>query len=54
MDKGGPKDVSKILEDDKTELLGAYCLGDEECTDYAWTIFAYAIAKAKNPQETLF
>ncbi len=53
-DRGGPKDVRKILDDGKMELLGAYCLGDEECTDYAWTIFADAIAKANNPQETLF
>jgi hypothetical protein len=54
MDRGGPKDVRKILEDGKLELLGAYCLGDEECTDYAWTIFADAIQKAKDPQETLY
>lgn len=53
-DRGGLNDVLKILEDGKRELLGAYCLGDEECADYAWTIFADAIAKAKNPQETLF
>ncbi|MFN8402052.1 MAG: hypothetical protein U0V48_00605 [Anaerolineales bacterium] len=53
-DRGGPKDVRKILDDGKMELLGAYCLGDEECTDYAWTIFADAIAKANNPQATLF
>lgn len=53
MDRGGPKDVRKILEDGKMELLGAYCLGDEECTDYAWTIFADAIEKAKDPRETL-
>jgi hypothetical protein len=53
MDRGGPKDVRKILEDGKMELLGAYCLGDEECTDYAWSIFADAIQKAKDPQATL-
>jgi hypothetical protein len=53
-DRGGPKDVRKILEDGKMELLGAYCLGDEECTDYAWVIFADAIHKAKDPQKTLF
>ena len=53
-DRGGPKDVRKILEDGKMELLDAYCLGDEECTDYAWTIFADAIQKAKDPQATLF
>ncbi|MCI0553623.1 MAG: hypothetical protein L0287_21970 [Anaerolineae bacterium] len=54
MDRGGPKDVRKILDDGKMELLGAYCLGDEECTDYAWSIFADAIHKAKDPQSTLF
>jgi hypothetical protein len=36
------------------ELLGAYCLGDEECTDYSWTIFADAIQKAEDPQATLY
>ena len=53
MERGGPKDVRPILEDGKMELLGAYCLGDEECTDYAWSIFADAINKAKNPRATL-
>ncbi|MHB8779593.1 MAG: hypothetical protein ACYC6R_17815, partial [Anaerolineales bacterium] len=38
LDRDGPSDVRKILHDGKMELLGAYCLGDEECTDYAWTI----------------
>lgn len=54
MDRHGPPDVAKILEDGKTELLGAYCLGDEECTDYAWSIFADALNKAKDPRLTLF
>lgn len=53
MERGGPKDVRKILEDGKMELLGAYCLGDEECTDYTWAIFAEAIKKAKAPHATL-
>jgi hypothetical protein len=53
MDRGGPKDVHTILHEGKMELLGAYCLGDEECTDYAWSIFADAIQKAKDPQATL-
>jgi hypothetical protein len=53
-DRGGPADVRKILEDGKMELLGAYCLGDEECTDYAWTIFADAIRKAEDPHATLY
>jgi len=49
----GPADVRKILEDGKMELLGAYCLGDEECTDYAWSIFAEALKKTSNPRLTL-
>jgi hypothetical protein len=53
LDRRGPPDVRKILEDGKMELLGAYCLGDEECTDYAWTIFADALNKAKDPHATL-
>ena len=53
-EKNGSPDIAKILEDGKMELLGAYCLGDEECTDYAWSIFADAIHKAKDPQKTLF
>jgi hypothetical protein len=53
MERGGPNDVRKILEDGKMELLGAYCLGDEECTDYAWSIFADTIHKAKDPRKTL-
>ena len=53
-DREGPPDVRQILEDGRMELLGAYCLGDEECTDYAWSIFADAIHKAKDPHMTLF
>jgi hypothetical protein len=49
----GPADVTKILEDGKIELLGAYCLGDEECTDYAWSIFADALSKTNNPRTAL-
>jgi len=54
MERGGPADIRKILDDGKMELLGAYCLGDEECTDYAWSIFADALNKAKDPRATLF
>ena len=31
--RNGPPDIAKRLENGKMELLGAYCLGDEECTD---------------------
>ncbi len=49
----GPTDVVKILEDGKLELLGAYCLGDDECTDYAWSIFADALEKSNAPHKAL-
>ncbi len=46
-------DVAELLEEGKMELLGAYCLGDEECTDYAWSIFAEAIKKTNDPHAAL-
>jgi hypothetical protein len=49
----GPADAAKILAAGKSELLGAYCLGDEECTDYAWAIFADALAKTNDPRAAL-
>jgi len=52
-EKDGPPDVAKILAEGKYELLGAYCLGDEECTDYAWSIFANALAKTSEPRSAL-
>lgn len=53
-EKDGPADTAKILEEGKIELLGAYCLGDEECTDYAWSIFADALDKTSDPRTALF
>ena len=49
----GPADVEKILKDGKMELLSSYCLGDEECSDYAWTIFADALDKTNDPHGAL-
>ena len=49
----GPADVVNILENGQLELLGAYCLGDEECSDYAWSIFAEAIDKTNSPSLAL-
>jgi len=49
----GPADVAKILEEGKIELLGAYCLGDEECSDYAWSIFADGLDKTSDPHTAL-
>ncbi|PIU91327.1 MAG: hypothetical protein COS63_01395 [Anaerolineae bacterium CG06_land_8_20_14_3_00_57_67] len=52
-EKDGPPDVAKILEAGKIELLGAYCLGDEECTDYTWMIFAEALERTNDPRAAL-
>jgi len=52
-EQDGPPDVAKILEDGKMELLGAYCLGDEKCTNYAWAIFSDGLAKTNDPHGAL-
>lgn len=52
-EKDGPPDVTKIIEDGKLELLGAYCLGDEECSSYAWTILTDALEKTCDPRTCL-
>jgi hypothetical protein len=49
----GPADVTETLENGKLELLGTYCLGDEECADYAWSIFADALQKTSDPHTAL-
>lgn len=53
-EREGTTDVFHILDDGKMELITAYCLGDDECTDYAWTIFAEALEKTNKPELTLF
>jgi len=52
-EKDGPKDVAPSLHEGKMELLGAYCLGDEECTDYAWAIFTEALQRTHDPHTAL-
>ena len=52
-EQDGPSDVANILEDGRMELLGAYCLGDEECTDYAWAIFSDALDKSSDSRGAL-
>lgn len=52
-EKDGPANVAAILEDGKRELLGAYCLGDEECTNFAWSIFADALKQTDDPHTAL-
>jgi hypothetical protein len=50
VERRGPKDVRELLHEGEMELLGAYCLGDEECTAFAWPLFAEAIEKANDPR----
>jgi len=52
-EREGPPDVRDRLEEGKGQLLEAYCLGDEECTGFAWPLFAEAIHRTSDPQTTL-
>ncbi len=49
----GPPDVAEILKDGKMELLSVYCLGDDECSGYAWAIFADALKKTSDQHTCL-
>ncbi len=53
-EREGTTDVFDILDEGRMELITAYCLGDDECTDYAWTIFAEALEKTRKSELTLF
>ena len=52
-EQDGPPDVTELLENGRMELLGAYCLGDEECTNYAWAIFSDALNRSSDPHGAL-
>jgi len=52
-EQDGPPDVAELLENGRMELLGAYCLGDEECTNYAWAIFSDALNRSSNAHGVL-
>jgi hypothetical protein len=52
-EREGPPDVRAILDEGKAQLLGAYCLGDEECANYAWPLFAEAIEKTNDLRTTM-
>ncbi len=48
-EREGPKDVRKILHEGRMQLIEAYCMGDDECLNYAWPKFVEAIEKTKDP-----
>jgi hypothetical protein len=49
----GPPDVAGLLDEGKGQLLHAYCLGDEECADFAWPLFAEAFRRTRDPRHAL-
>lgn len=53
-ERNGPPDVAELLEAGHGELLHAYCLGDNECTNLAWVHFEEACRRAKDLRLTLF
>jgi hypothetical protein len=50
----GVGDVGALLHQGKLQLLEAYCLGDEDCVNYAWPVFMRAVERAHNPSATLW
>jgi hypothetical protein len=43
-------ETKQLLSQGKMQLLEAYCLGDDEATEYAWPRFMRAIQIARDPQ----
>jgi hypothetical protein len=53
-EREGPIDVIDLLEKGHDRLLTAYCLGDDEATNYAWSHFAEACCQTNDVQAALF
>ena len=49
----GPPDVAELLDKGKGQLLHAYCLGDEECANFAWPLFVEAFRRTADPRHAL-
>src|SRR3990172_3430024 len=52
-EREGPPDVADLLDGGKGQLLHAYCLGDEACTNFAWPLFAEAFRRTTDPRHAL-
>ncbi len=52
-EREGPPDVADLLDEGKGQLLHAYCLGDEDCADFAWPLFAEAFRRTNDPRHAL-
>jgi hypothetical protein len=47
-EREGPPDVSALLDEGRSQLLHAYCFGDNECTNLAWSYFEEAFRQTKD------
>jgi hypothetical protein len=52
-EREGPPDVADLLDKGRGQLLHAYCLGDEECTNFAWPLFTEAFRRTTDPRHAL-
>ncbi len=52
-ERKGPADVADLLDDGRSQLLHAYCLGDNDCTNLAWVHFEKACRQTKDLRTAL-
>ena len=52
-EREGPPDVTVLLDEGRSQLLHAYCLGDNECTNLAWSYFEEAFRQTKDLRTAL-
>lgn len=52
-EREGPPDVAEWLDKGRGQLLHAYCLGDEECANFAWPLFAEAFRRTTDLRHAL-
>lgn len=52
-ERSGPPDVAELLDEGKGQLLHAYCLGDEACSDFAWPLFTESITRTNGPRAAM-
>jgi hypothetical protein len=52
-ERDGPPDVADWLDKGKGQLLHAYCLGDEDCTNFAWPLFVEAFSRTTDLRHAL-
>ena len=53
VERKGPGDVADLLGEGHGQLIHAYCLGDDECVDFAWPLFIEAFDRTNDPRNAL-